>query len=104
MHSSRGCNLPQQRIVRESTSWVQVRAKYMTLAPGANRYIKHLRPIRIIQDYLVRCAMPFVLHGCTCSHCGCSLGGDDATSVWRQGAELQYTLRLGCNAGALIGT
>ncbi|KAK9824284.1 hypothetical protein WJX72_009169 [[Myrmecia] bisecta] len=31
-----------------------VRAKYMTLEAGANRYVKYLRNIRIIQDYLVR--------------------------------------------------
>ena len=32
----------------------QVRAKYMTLDPEANRYVKHFRQIRVIQDYLVR--------------------------------------------------
>lgn len=31
-----------------------VRAKYMTLDPGANRYVKHLRQIRVIQSYLVK--------------------------------------------------
>lgn len=32
---------------------MQVRAKYMALDPGVNRYVKHLRQIRVIQDYLV---------------------------------------------------
>ncbi len=31
-----------------------VRAKYMSLSPEANRYIKHFRQIRAIQDYLVQ--------------------------------------------------
>lgn len=31
----------------------QVRAKHMTLDPGANRYVKHIQQIRVIQDYLV---------------------------------------------------
>ena len=33
--------------------WVQVRAKYMALEPSKNRYVKYMRAIRVIQDYLV---------------------------------------------------
>ncbi len=33
---------------------LQVRAKYMTLDPAANRYVKYIRNIRTIQDYLCR--------------------------------------------------
>ncbi len=32
----------------------QVRAKYMALEPVQNRYVRHLRSIRAIQEYLVR--------------------------------------------------
>ena len=32
---------------------VQVRAKYMTLEPTKNRYVRYMRSIRIIQDYLI---------------------------------------------------
>ena len=32
---------------------MQVRAKYMALEPTKNRYVKYMRSIRAIQDYLV---------------------------------------------------
>ena len=32
---------------------LQVRAKYMALEPSKNRYVKYMRSIRAIQDYLV---------------------------------------------------
>jgi 2-phosphoglycerate kinase len=32
---------------------LQVRAKYMALEPTKNRYVKYLRNIRLIQEYLV---------------------------------------------------
>lgn len=31
-----------------------VRSKYMTTDPTRNRYVKHMKNIRIIQDYLIR--------------------------------------------------
>lgn len=31
----------------------QVRAKYMALEPSKNRYVKYMRSIRVIQEYLV---------------------------------------------------
>jgi hypothetical protein len=38
-----------------------VRAKYMSLCPEANRYIKYFRPIRAIQDYLAVRAARFLV-------------------------------------------
>ena len=32
---------------------MQVRAKYMTLEPTKNRYVRYMRSIRVIQEYLI---------------------------------------------------
>lgn len=32
---------------------MQVRAKYMALEPSKNRYVKYMRAIRVIQEYLL---------------------------------------------------
>lgn len=41
-------------LLRRSKSWCfQVRAKYMALEPSKNRYVKYMRAIRTIQEYLV---------------------------------------------------
>ena len=68
-----------------STDWHarQVRAKYMTLEPGANRYVKYIRNIRAIQDYLVRRAD---------KHCVPQV---DNTNVDRSVATIHATV-LGC--------
>ena len=39
--------------LNEPSMWAQVRAKYMALEPSKNRYVKYMRAIRVIQDYLV---------------------------------------------------
>ena len=40
-------------LAAEQFGRAQVRAKYMALEPTKNRYVKYMRSIRAIQDYLV---------------------------------------------------
>ena len=43
--------------------WAQVRAKYMTLDAGGNRYVRHLAAIRAIQGHLVSAAQALQVGG-----------------------------------------
>jgi hypothetical protein len=52
------CTLSNETKHRERFA---VRAKYLSLSPEANRYIKYFRPIRAIQDYLAVRAARFLV-------------------------------------------
>ena len=46
-------SLATRRLTAEQRGRAQVRAKYMALEPSKNRYVKYMRSIRAIQEYLV---------------------------------------------------